>query len=58
MFGSPLRLPVRGIVLAHVAEPTGELGESLTVGTVALPLRRQKAGGLNAGRTSTVTVGS
>ena len=30
-----------GIVLAHVAEPAGELGDALAVARLALPLDRQ-----------------
>ena len=33
--------PPRRVVLAHVAEPAGELGEALAVGGLALPLHRQ-----------------
>ena len=35
------RLALRRIVLAHVAEPAGELGEPLAVGAVADPVHRQ-----------------
>jgi hypothetical protein len=33
--------PPRRVVLAHVAEPTGELREALPIGGFALPLHRQ-----------------
>jgi hypothetical protein len=40
------RAPAGRIVLAHIAEPAGKLGEPLAIGRVALPLDR-KMGGLD-----------
>ena len=38
------RAAVRGVLLAHVAEPPGELGEALAVGALAHPLHGEVAG--------------
>ena len=38
------RRPAGRVVLAHVAQPPGELGDALAVARLALPLDRQVAG--------------
>ena len=38
------RRPARRVVLAHVAEPPGELGDPLAVARLALPLDREVGG--------------